>query len=204
VTTYATLKSDIAGWLLRDDLTAAIPSFVRLAEAAIRRDLRIRQMLRTSTMTLTAQSMALPSDFLEMERITIDSDTEWLLQYLPPASLYSSAAYRDTGSPAYYTVEGDYLVVAPPPTDSPDALISYYRPYDALTDDADTNWLLTNAYDVYLYGSLAHASPYIKEDERVQVWVAGYSSAIAALKRRDKAGTFGSGTLSRVMTGAVP
>lgn len=101
-------------------------------------------------------------------------------------------------------MEGDYLVVAPPPTDSPDALISYYRPYDALTDDADTNWLLTNAYDVYLYGSLAHASPYIKEDERVQVWVAGYSSAIAALKRRDKAGTFGSGTLSRVMTGAVP
>lgn len=51
MTTYATLKSDIAGWLLRDDLTAAIPSFIRLAEAAIRRDVRIRQMLKVSTLT---------------------------------------------------------------------------------------------------------------------------------------------------------
>lgn len=204
MTTYATLKADIAGWLLRDDLTAAIPSFIRLAEAAIRRDLRIRHMLRTYTMTLTAQSMALPADFLEMERITLDSDTEWLLEYQPPSVLYSSAAYRDTGTPAYYTIEGDYLITAPPPTDSPDALLSYYRPYDALTDNADTNWLLTNAYDVYLYGSLAHASPYIKEDERVGLWVQGYNSAISALKKRDKQGTFGSGTLSRRMTVESP
>lgn len=204
MTTYATLKSDIAGWLLRDDLTSAIPSFIRLCESALRRDLRIRQMLKTYTMTLTDQSMALPSDFLDMERITLDSDSEWLLTYQPPSVLYSSDAYRDTGTPAYYTIEGNYLITAPPPTDSPDALLSYYRGYDELSDDADTNWLLTNAYDVYLYGSLAHASPYIKEDERVQVWVAGYSSAIAALKKRDKQGTFGSGTLSRQMPGSAP
>ena len=67
MTTYATLKSDVAGWLLRDDLTTAIPSFVRLAEASIRRDLRIRQMLRTYTLTISAQSQALPEDFMEME-----------------------------------------------------------------------------------------------------------------------------------------
>src|SRR5574343_65496 len=157
MTTYAILKSDIAGWLLRDDLTAAIPSFVRMAEASIRRDLRIRQMLRTYTLTISAQSQALPEDFMEMERIVLDS-TVWNLSYLPPPALFSNPAYTDGGTPMYYTIEGDYLITAPDATGS-DVMLCYYKAYSALTNDSDTNWLLTNAYDVYLYGSLSHASP---------------------------------------------
>ncbi len=186
MTTYATLKSDIAGWLLRDDLTAAIPSFVRLAESSIKRDLRLRQMIRTYTLTISAQSMSLPEDFVEMERIVIDSDTNWELQYLPPPALYASQEYRDSGDPEFYTIEGDYIIFAPAPTDTPDALMSYFKWYSALTNDSDTNRLLTNHYDVYLYGALSHASPYIKEDERVALWNAGYKDAIGSLRHRNK------------------
>ena len=39
-TTYSGLKAEIADFLLRSDLTSAIPSFIRLAEAGIDRDLR--------------------------------------------------------------------------------------------------------------------------------------------------------------------
>lgn len=194
MTTYATLKSDIAGWLLRDDLTAAIPSFVRLAEASIRRDLRIRQMLRTYTLTISAQSQALPEDFMEMERIILDS-TVWNLSYLPPPALFSNPAYTDGGNPMYYTIEGDYLITAPDATGS-DVLLCYYKAYSSLTNDSDTNWLLTNAYDVYLYGSLSHAAPYIKEDGRVQLWNAGYSEAIAKLNKMERRSAFAGSPLA--------
>lgn len=194
MTTYATLKSDIAGWLLRDDLTAAIPSFVRLAEASIRRDLRIRQMLRTYTLTLSAQSQQLPEDFMEMERIILDS-TVWNLSYLPPPALFSNPAYTDGGNPMYYTIEGDYLITAPDATGS-DVLLCYYKAYSSLTNDSDTNWLLTNAYDVYLYGSLSHAAPYIKEDGRVQLWNAGYSEAIAKLNKMERRSAFAGSPLA--------
>ncbi len=194
MTTYATLKSDIAGWLLRDDLTAAIPSFVRLAEASIRRDLRIRQMLRTYTLTLSAQSQQLPEDFMEMERIILDS-TVWNLSYLPPPALFSNPAYTDGGNPMYYTIEGDYLITAPDATGS-DVMLCYYKAYSSLTNDSDTNWLLTNAYDVYLYGSLSHAAPYIKEDGRVQLWNAGYSEAIAKLNKMERRSAFAGSPLA--------
>ena len=194
MTTYATLKSDVAGWLLRDDLTTAIPSFVRLAEASIRRDLRIRQMLRTYTLTISAQSQALPEDFMEMERIILDS-TVWNLSYLPPPALFSNPAYTDGGNPMYYTIEGDYLITAPDATGS-DVMLCYYKAYSSLTNDSDTNWLLTNAYDVYLYGSLSHAAPYIKEDGRVQLWNAGYSEAIAKLNKMERRSAFAGSPLA--------
>ena len=195
MTTYATLKSDIAGWLLRDDLTSAIPSFIRLAEASIRRDVRIRQMIRTYTLTLSAQSQQLPEDFLEMERAVVDSSTAYALKYMPPSALFSSSAYHDSGEPTFYTIEGDYFITAPDATGS-DVLLSYYKAFSSLTNDTDTNWLLTNAYDVYLYGSLAHAAPYIKEDSRVTLWNAGYMDAVSKLNKAERRSMFAGGPLA--------
>ena len=194
MTTYATLKSDIAGWLLRDDLTAAIPSFIRLAEASIRRDIRIRQMLRTYTLAISAQSQSLPEDFMELQRICVDSATAPELVYMPPPALYASSAYSDGGEPAFFTIEGEYLITAPDATGN-DVLLSYYKAYSALTNDSDTNWLLTNAYDVYLYGSLSHASPYIKEDDRTMLWNAGYKDAVEKLNSAERRSFFAGATL---------
>ena len=202
MTTYATLKSDIAGWLLRDDLTAAIPSFIRLAEAAIRRDVRIRQMLKVSTLTLTGQSTPLPSDFMEMNRVALDSTTDPGISFMPAEALYSHDSYHDSGTPCLYTIEGTNIITAPDGTGE-DLLLNYYRAFDALADAADTNWLLTNAYAVYLYGSLAHASPYIKEDERVGLWVQGYNSAVSALNKADRRSTFAGAPLA-VRNGTGP
>ena len=203
MTTYATLKSDIAGWLLRDDLTSAIPSFIRLAEASIRRDVRIRQMIRTYTLTISTQSQALPEDFIEMERVVLDATTGYELEYMAPAALYASDAYHDSGLPQFWTVEGEYLITAPDATGY-DLLLAYYKPYAALTNPTDTNWLLTNAYDLYLYGSLIHSAPYIKDDSRIAVWSAGYTNALNGLKADARRSQLGSGTLSRKMTGMVP
>ena len=41
-TTYTELKSVVADYLARTDLTAQIPDFITLAEVRLKRDLRIR------------------------------------------------------------------------------------------------------------------------------------------------------------------
>ena len=48
-TSYSDLQTAIAGYLARTDLTTQIPDFIRLAETRLRRDLRIRQMLKSVT-----------------------------------------------------------------------------------------------------------------------------------------------------------
>jgi len=48
-----------------------------------------------------------------------------------------------------------------------------------------SNWLTSNAPDVLLYGSLLEAEPFIKNDERIGVWVNAYNSAVTKIQNAD-------------------
>ena len=65
---YSDLQSTIASYLARTDLTVQIPDFIQLAETRLRRDLRIRQMLKvvTTATTPSDSTVELPSDFLQL------------------------------------------------------------------------------------------------------------------------------------------
>ena len=45
--------------------------------------------------------------------------------------------------------------------------------------------------DAYLYGSLIHSAPYLKDDARLQVWAALYQSAIDAINMSGEKAKFG-------------
>jgi len=68
----------------------------------------------------------------------------------------------------------------------------------------ETNWLLTLAPDVYLYGALLEAAPYTQNDNRIQVWGAGFSSALDSLNRLGMASSFNAGPLQIQISGLTP
>ena len=61
--------------------------------------------------------------------------------------------------------------------------MQYYARVPALTDVETFNWILTEYPDIYLYGSLVHAAPYLADDQRITVWAALYQSAVDALNQ---------------------
>jgi hypothetical protein len=61
----------------------------------------------------------------------------------------------------------------------------YWRKFPALTSVAPSNWMLLNAPDVYLYGSLLELEPFVQNDARIAVWGAGYAKAIEDLQFAD-------------------
>jgi hypothetical protein len=73
LTTYTELKTSIADWLNRSDLTATIPDFISLAEAQIERTLRTRQMLTRTTLTIDGEFESTQSDFLETRALKLTS-----------------------------------------------------------------------------------------------------------------------------------
>lgn len=197
MTTYAVLQSDIESWLIDDDVTNMAPTFIRLAEASIRRDVRCRAMETTATLSIVAGSASVPSGFIEARRLILDNATSWALDYMPPDALYSGSIYNDTASQAaVYTIEGDSIIFRPSTTES--AKLLYIKAFDALSAPTDTNWLLTNAYDVYLYGALIHSAPYIKDDARAMVWSEGYQRAVRGVNTTDNRGR-ASGSALRVL-----
>jgi len=63
ITDYASLQSQIAAWLNREDLTAQIPVFIQFVEADINTRLRTREMIVRATATSSAEYVQLPADW---------------------------------------------------------------------------------------------------------------------------------------------
>jgi len=185
--TFATLKTDIEALYPHSDWTEGLKnSFVSLCEAEIRRKLRIRQMETSTTTTQSAQSTALPTGFIQLRSVTLDEENKRDLDYMPPNRLRSSGLLDSSGgSPQAYTIEGDNIVVAPY-SSSVTLYMVYLAMFDALSDDTDTNWALTNAYDLYLYGSLKHAAIWAQDDNAVMQYATIFNQVIEELNREHR------------------
>ena len=189
ITNYSTLKSAIADFLNRSDLTAVIPTFIALTEAQMERPLRVRQMIERSTASIDTQYSALPSDFLEAKTFKLTSSTPIQpLEFVTPEQMddLDASIGTATGKPLYFTIIGNQVRVNPRPDSTYTAELIYFSKLPRLSDSNTTNWLLTSSPDAYLYGSLMHAAPYLKDDERVAVWGTLYNTAIEALKNADQ------------------
>lgn len=189
ITNYTELKSTIADWLDRTDLTSVIPTFISLAEHQMERSVRHYKMIVRKAALLDTQYTELPSDWLETIRVHLTSGDSHRLELV---SLDDMVELREksgntAGRPRYYAHIGNTIEVYPTPDSSYDMELMYYQKIDPLNSSATSNWLLDIAPDAYLYGSLLAAAPYLAEDNRIEVWGGLYSSAIQALNNTSDA-----------------
>ena len=188
ISTFAELKTATANWLDRSDLTDRIPEFIALAEARFNRILRIRDMETVSTAISTTggtREYSLPTGFVQMKEFHLTTDPLTPLAYITPEMMTRLWAGSSSGKPEVFTVIADNVRLGP----SPDAVYTtsmlYYKTFTALSDDAATNDMLTNNPDVYLYGTLLEAEPFIMNDERVQLWATAFKQAIDDIQNQD-------------------
>lgn len=197
-TSYTTLKTKIGEYLARTDLDAQIPDFIRLAEERLRRDLRIRQMLKVATATTTSDdsTVSLPSDFLAMKDLHIDANPVRVLQFQNTSNFFRNARSKDKGVPTMYTLLGSEFQFAPiPDTAYTLRMVYYYKP-DFLSDSNASNLFLANCPDLLLYGALAEAEPYLMNDERLATWSALYDRGLASLRASDDDSEYPSSPMS--------
>jgi len=211
ISTYTELLAAAANWLARDDLTLRLPEFVSLCEAKLNRELFARQMETRSTVTVDINSsepefISLPDGFQSMRRLRLSSATgQPRLEFVPNARMdeYRQACADTAGRPVYFTIVGDEIELVPTP-DEAYTIEMLYRTYIPGLEANSTNWLLTLAPDVYLYGTLLEAMPYIQNDARIQVWLTGFSSAIDGLNRLSLTSTFNAGPMQVRASGLTP
>ena len=193
ITTYAELKTNIAEFLNRDDVASISSTFISLAEDDLNLRLRHWRQEKRSTAEIDTQYSAIPADMLEIIRFyTTSGDTR-------PLELISQAEMLDrkfrnlntSGQPAYYAVTAGELEVYPVPDGTYTSELYYYSRIPALSDSNTTNWVLDYYSSAYLYGSLIHSAPYLKDDARIQVWAALYQSAIDAINTESEKAKYG-------------
>ncbi len=188
----------IADTLNRQDLTAVIPDFVTLATARIQRDMaRVKHpyMINRSQATVIDNYVPLPNDFVAIFQIMFQDTTQSFVYVSPDQSkevlakgwenstspfLVTQNGVSLSGLTTYYTIIGNRIRIFPAPSSSsPDQLdLWYYARLNPLNTTTTTNWALARYPDLYLYGSLVHSAPYLKADERIQVWESAYQTIL--------------------------
>jgi hypothetical protein len=186
ITDYATLKTAIANWLARADLTTAIPEFIQLAESRINRSLFVRERMQVVSGTSADGAIALPSDLDRIISLRVRSGAQM-------RPLYPVTPDKDTeraGLAAAYALTGSNLTLIG--TDDADYTLIYYARIPALSDSNAQNWLLAKEPGLYLYGALIEASPYLKNDDRTTLWAQQFRAVLDDLTMTDEKARFAS------------
>ena len=191
LSTYAELKTSIANWLNRSDLTSEISDdFIKLVEAEYNSKLRIRKMITSDTsFTIDSELETLPTGFLQVRDFFIVSGSaKYSLTYMAPTQMDQTKGGSTSGRPNTYTILGDNFRFAPTPDSAYTATINYYKAIDSLSSSTTTNYILTNHPGIYLYGSLYHAANFLGgiEPSKLQNWSQLYATSMERLERNDK------------------
>jgi hypothetical protein len=197
ISTYAELQNAIGNWLGRpgDAIIAPIvPDWIALCELRINRELRIRAMEERATATADGPYIALPAGFLAMRNLQLNTDPVTALDLVAPELIDRVAAGSRSGRPRLYAIVNDEIQFAPAPDGAYTAEMAYWKKFDALSPTVSTNWLLANAPDVYLFGSLVEAAAYLGDDQHLAQWEGRYQAAIRRLQDADDAGTWSGST----------
>ena len=195
--TYSELKTNIANYLNRSDLTGQMDMFIDNVEGEVNRRVRRKEMIKRATATADAQYLSLPTDWLEGINVEITSNdfSPILQQSIESLDIYRKSINNKTGQPVYFAFVDDTMELAPTPDTSYTLQLTYYSKIDALSDSNTSNFLSNNHPDVYLYGALKHASIYLMEDERVPLFTAQFEKALEEMRLEQEKAEFSKGSL---------
>ena len=207
--TYSELQTAVANWLDRADLTSRIPEFIQLAEARIKAEVRIREMLERADLAIADgdRYVTLPTDFLDHKYLRLKiPDVTTGRRYYPDITEVSIheltlKSVNDARTPQFYAIH-ETLEIDSEADQAYTAEIYYYKHIVALATTS-TNVLLTRSPNVYLFASLAEAAPFLMGDERVPLWEGKYTQTRDALNKSQLASRRGGPLVSRI-AGSTP
>lgn len=186
ITTYVTLRTAVESWSLRTDFPSDVYG---LATAEINRRLRVREMLSDLSGTITAETLALPSDFLAVDHAYLDRDPRVVLTAADEAS--KDSRYRSSGTPVVYTVTQSNFLFMPIPDGSYTFAGRYYAKLADFSGDSDTNSVITKYPELYLYGSLIQVFSWTVDQEQESGARARFESYLAAANDADIKSQYG-------------
>jgi len=192
VMTYDSLVSDISSYLERTDQATLekIPTFIMLAEQVIAAEIKFLGNLTPMQSNLVMGEAVINKPARWHKTVSMNVTVggirqpvflrkyEYLREYWPNPT--------QTDSPKFYA-DYDYThwLIAPTPDDDYAFEVLYYERIQPLDSSNQTNWFTIYAPQALLYGTLLQAMPFLKNDERIQMWQAQYDKIMQVLKAED-------------------
>lgn len=185
IESYDGLVDYITALLELDTTSAAqIPTWIRLAEKRLRRLILTPQREQTATLATIAstQFVALPSDFRSMRTVMVEDD--YPLTQVSLNVLQSSFAKDSTsGKPTAYTIADGSIYFGPIPDAVYSIPITYMADLTPIGATSQTNWLLLDNPDAYLFAALLHAGAFIKDADTLRLAEQGLEMVVGEINK---------------------
>lgn len=201
ISTYDELKTAIADWTHRGDLTTKMDDFIALAEAEMLSNsiapLRVRaeESLETDTMSTSSRFMSLPTRYKSMRRVqVIVDDWRYDIRYRAPEQLH---IVDETGIPSFFTITSQ-IEFDITPDDTYTVEMQCLVDLPALTSSNTTNSILTSNPNIYLFGCMWAAAQYGDDFEKAESYYQKFISAIQGANLKSEAGSYGPAPIMRI------
>jgi hypothetical protein len=182
---WTDLKSRIADWLNRDDLSAQIPAFIALAEARFNRVLIVPEREAVAVLAAAGEAVALPADYWGMRALHVEAAPATTLRQMSLVELRRAYGGGTAGLPRHFAVRGSELLLGPAPASPCGLVLDYFQTIPALGEAQASNWLLDAHPDLYLSGALVEAYIFLRDAEGAGLWD---SRTEAKIREVEKAG----------------
>lgn len=168
ISTFDELKTAIADWMARSDVSGSAADFITLGEARLNRLLEVVATTATlagvvdsAEIDISALSIVEPQDLY-----VTDGNTEY---FVAPRALGTFTTETISGLPGLWAIEGTNIKLDRP-CDQTYSFRFIYQGRFALSDAAPTNEFLTNNPDLYMAASIVWGAVYTKDLQAGAMW----------------------------------
>ena len=195
---YGSLKTKVAAYAERSDLTSVIPDFIDYAHQEICRRLRGSLNATTADLTIDAESVALPDDFGAARRLYLDVTPRRMVNFVGPEERADISALLTRGSyPSHASIEGLNIVFAPLFGSTTTGKLLYWAIPTGFDADTDTNFVLAKYPYLYLYGSLAELFRYLEDDNNSDRYQVKFDALLDDINRKEASDQLAGGIQGR-------
>lgn len=182
---YGELKTAIEGYLHRTDVADQTVDFITMAQARVNHDLEILEMVERTTQSVSTRFVTLPTDVRQLLDVQMEiSGGRKSLMPMSAAQMNTEHTNLISGEPNNYCIRGDELELQPAPGQAYTLELLYLYRFAMFSANADTNWLLTNHPNIYVYATMMEACIWIQGDERLKVFTTAYDAEVSKLNEQ--------------------
>lgn len=189
---YAQLKTNVADWIHRSDLTSQIVTFIDMARSRICHDLESMHLEKRVSATLTTEYVNLPTDLVDIRSIKINNRK---INLWTEDQVVQNGYNDVTGNEAIYTIVANQIRIIGAPSSADFEMVYRYIPI-AMSVDTDQDVILSNYPQLYIYACDLEFLLYSENEERAAKVVKYYQDAIEQINAASNRARYPSGSLA--------
>ena len=195
--TYDEIKTKVAEYLNRTDLTSQMDMFIDLTESDINKVIKHQDLIKRANAVAETQYTQLPSDWSRVINVELNTSdhTTLLQQSTESLDLKRTSIDNVSGRPEYFAITDNAIELCPTPDTNYELQLTYYANIPELSSTNTTNVVSNKFPDVYIYGCCKHDSVFLMEDERVGMFQTLFDKALEEVRLQQERASFGVGSL---------